>query len=37
LFFVTFDGFGEGFDGGVQVSEFGGQAAEGSGVGLSAG
>src|SRR5271163_2721907 len=27
--------FGEGFDGGAQVSDFGGEAGQGSGVGLS--
>ena len=35
LFFVSFDAFGEGFDGGAQVSDFGGDAGQRSGVGLS--
>jgi hypothetical protein len=35
LFFVAFDAIGEGFDGGAQVSDFGGEAGQGSGVGLS--
>lgn len=34
LFFVAFDSFGEGFDGCAKVSDFGGQAGQGSGVGL---
>ena len=32
---MTFDEFGEGFDGGAKVSDVGGQPAEGSGVCLS--
>ena len=35
LFSVSYDAFGEGFDGGAQVSDFGGEAGQASGVGLS--
>ena len=35
MFLVPFDAFGEGFDGGAQVSDFGGEASQGSRVGLS--
>jgi hypothetical protein len=35
LFLVPFDAFGEGFDGGAKLSDFGGEASQGSGVGLS--
>jgi hypothetical protein len=34
LFFVAFHDFGEGFDGGAQVRDFGSEAGQGSGVGL---
>jgi len=35
LFFVAFDAFGECFDGGAKVCDFGGEAGQGAGVGLS--